>query len=99
MMKPILEQEYVFQSKETGEFHRGRLILEVSNGKEVLTLMPTRAMSLEEIDEVISGFEDDILRKMRVTPREDFDIKLHQDNKLYKVKFKIHRVVEGIEEM
>ena len=98
-MKPILEQEYVFQSKETGEFHRWRLILEVTNGKEVLTLMPTRSMSLEEIDEVISGFEDDVLRKMRVIPREDFDIKLHQDNKLYKVKFKIHRIVEGIEEI
>jgi len=98
-MKPILEQEYVFKSKETGEFHRGRLILEVANGKELLTLMPTRSMSLEEIDEVISGFEDDVLRKMRVTPREDFDIKLHQDNKLYKVRFKIHRVVEGIEEL
>ena len=98
-MRPILEQEYVFQSKETGEFHRGRLILEVTNGKEMLTLMPTRTMSLEEIDEVISGFEDDVLRKMKVTPREDFEIRLHQNNKLYKVKFKIHRVVEEIEEV
>jgi hypothetical protein len=97
-MKPILEQEYVFQSKETGEFHRGRLILEVTSGKELLTLIPTRPMTLEEIDEVISGFEDDILRKMKVTPREDFEIRLHQSNKLYKVKFKIHRIVEGIEE-
>jgi len=98
-MQPILEQEYVFQSKETGEFHRGRLVLEVINGQEVLTLMPTRTMSLEEIDEVISGFEDDVLRKIKVAPREDFHIKLHQDNKLYRVKFKIHRIVEEIEEM
>ena len=98
MKKPMLEQEYVYTVNNTGEYRSVLVTLEVTGESEVLTIKSKNpeSMTLEELDRVLIGFEEDVLSKMKMSIQDSYEVRLDQGGNLYKVNFQYHRTVKSL---
>ncbi|MCL1846048.1 MAG: hypothetical protein FWF77_09105 [Defluviitaleaceae bacterium] len=99
MIKPVLEQEYVYEADGTGEFCNVRVSLDVAEFEEIVTVRPTQNMSLGEIERVLLGFEADVLKRMQMKLEGNYPARLEYKDKIFKIAFDNKHNVKGIVEL
>jgi two-component SAPR family response regulator len=85
--KSVLEQEYVYNCDSTGDFRVVRVSLDVTEMQEIVTLKPQENMTFSEVERVLKGFEDDILKKMQMKLEENHPTRLDYKGRLFKITF------------
>jgi hypothetical protein len=95
-VKPVLEQEYVYNADETGDFRVVRISLDVTEMKEIVTLKPQENMSFAEVERVLTGFEEDVLKKMQMKLEGSYPARLEYKGKVFKIAFDEEHNVKGI---
>ncbi|MCL1878276.1 MAG: hypothetical protein FWF80_05415 [Defluviitaleaceae bacterium] len=99
MVKPVLEQEYVYEADGTGEFFVVRVSLDVTEMEEIVTLRPKVNMTLGEVERVLHGFEADVLKKMQMKLEGNYPARLEFREKTFKVAFDNKHNVKGLVEL
>lgn len=96
VIKPVLEQEYVYQSDGSGEYCVVRVSLDITEMEEIVTLKPQQNMTLAEVERVLLGFEADILREKQMKLEGSYPARLDYKGKIFKVAFDNRHNVKGI---
>ena len=95
-MKPILEQEYVYNADKTEEFRVVRISLDVTEMEEIITIKTEENMTLNEVDRVLHGFEADVLSRMDIKIDKDHPARLMYKGRTLKIDFDENHKVKGI---
>ena len=95
-MKPVLEQEYVYNADKTEEFRVVRISLDVTEMEEIITIKTEENMTLGEVDRVLRGFEADVLSRMDITLDKDYPARLMYKGRTLKIAFGDDHKVKGI---
>ena len=95
-IKPVIEQEYVYTSDSTGDYCVVRISLDVTEMEEIVTLKPQQNMSLSEVERVLHGFEDDVLKKMQMRLEGNYPARLDYKGSVFKIAFDDKHNVKGI---
>jgi len=96
LRKTILEQQYVYESDETGEYCTADVILDITEMNEIVTIKPQQNMTLAEIGRVLHGFEADVLKKMHMKLDATYPAQLEYKNQAFKIAFDENHNVKGI---
>jgi hypothetical protein len=99
MVKPILEQEYVYEADGTGEYCVVNVSLDVTEMEEIVTLKPQQNMTLGEVERVLLGFEKDILNKMQMKLEGNYPARLNYKGHMFKIAFDNKHNVKGVEKL
>jgi len=95
-VKPILEQEYVYQADGTHDYCVVQVSLDVTEMEEIVTLKPEQNMTFSEVERVLLGFEADILNKMQMKLEGSYPARLQYKGKTFKIAFDDAHNVRGI---
>lgn len=95
-VKPVLEQEYVYEADGSGEFCSVRVSLDVTEMEEIVTVRPEENMTLGEVERVLHGFESDVLKKMQMKLEGNYPARLEYKGKVFKIAFDNKHNVKGI---
>jgi len=96
MIKSVLEQEYVYTCDSTGEYNTVRVSLDVTEMEEIVTLKPEINMTLAEVERVLVGFEEDVLKKMGMALEGNYPARLDYKGNILKIAFSPDHKVKGI---
>ena len=96
IVKPILQQEYVYSADGSEEYCTVRVSLDVTEMEEFVTLKPQQNMTLAEVERVLIGFEADVLNKMQMKLEGSYPARLDYKGKIFKIAFDNHHNVKGI---
>jgi hypothetical protein len=94
-VKSVLEQEYVYNADETGDFRVVRISLDVTEMKEIVTLKPQENMTFAEVERVLEGFENDVLKRMQMELSPSQSVRLAYKGRLFEITFNESRKVTG----
>jgi predicted metal-binding protein len=94
--KPVWDMEYVYNADVTNEFRQVRVTLEISETQGRVSMHPVHMMTLNEINNVMREYEDDILKRM-LTPYDSYyPVRLLYNGVECAVKFDSKRQVTEI---
>ena len=96
VVKPIIEQEYVYNVDGTEEYQTVRVSLDITEMEEIVTIKPQSNMTLAEVERVLHGFEADVLERMQMKLEGSYPARLNYKGKVFKVAFDNKRNVKGI---
>jgi len=96
MVKPILEQEYIYTADNTGEYRIVRISLDVTEMEEIVTLKPDQNMTMSEVERTLKDFEADVLNKMQMKLDENYPANLYYKGKTFKIAFDDKKKVKGL---
>jgi hypothetical protein len=94
--KPVWDMEYVYNAEENEEFRQVRVTLEISEKEGRVTLSPNYMMTINEINNVMREYEDDILKKMMTHYDSYYPVRLVYNGVECAVKFDSKRQVTEI---
>jgi len=96
MTKSVLEQEFVYNADTDGEFRVVRVSLDVTEMEEIITIRAEQNMTLSEVERVLKGFEEDILKKMQMKLDDNYPARLEYKGKVFKIAFDREHKVKGV---
>ncbi|MCL2386112.1 MAG: hypothetical protein FWC89_01045 [Defluviitaleaceae bacterium] len=96
VVRPVLEQEYVYTADVSGEYCVVRVSLDVTEMEEIVTLKPEQNMTLAEVERVLVGFEADVLSSMKMKLEGSYPALLDYKGKVFKIAFDQMHNVKGI---
>ncbi|MCL1842222.1 MAG: hypothetical protein FWF79_00220 [Defluviitaleaceae bacterium] len=96
VVKPILEQEYVYTADTSEEYCVVRVSLDITEMEEIVTLKPQQNMTLAEVERVLHGFEKDVLKQMQMKLEGSYPARLDYKGKVFKIAFDDKHNVKGI---
>ena len=96
-IKSVLEQEYVYQADETGEFLNAIVSLGVTERETLVTIRPKQNMTFAEVERVLLGFEADVLQRAKMKLEGSYPALLEYKGKTFKIAFDDKRNVKSIE--
>ena len=94
--KPVLEQEFVYNADEDGDFRVVRVSLDITEMAEIITIKTDHNMTLAEVERVLHGFEEDILRKMEMKLDPNYPARLEYKGNTLKIAFDREHKVKGL---
>lgn len=95
-MTQVLEQEYVYNADKTEDFRVVRISIDVTEFEEIITIKTEENMTMNEIDRVLHGFEQDVLKAMDMSLEGNYPARLLYKGKLLKIAFGPDHKVKGI---
>jgi hypothetical protein len=95
-VKPVLEQDYVYNADGTGEFRSVNVSLGITEMEEIVTLKSEQNMTFGEVERVLVGFEEDIMARMGMKLEGSYPARLEYKGKVFKIAFGDNRNVKGI---
>ncbi|MCL2200293.1 MAG: hypothetical protein FWB80_15390 [Defluviitaleaceae bacterium] len=95
-VKSILEQEYVYEADNTGEYCVVNVSLDITEMEEIVTIKPQQNMTLPEVERVLLGFEADVLNKMQMKLSGSYPARLDYKGRVFKIAFDDSHKVKGI---
>jgi hypothetical protein len=95
-VKSILEQEFVYQADKTGDYCNVTVSLDITEMEEIVTLKPQQNMTLKEVEQVLKGFEADVLTKMQMKLEGSYPARLEYKGRVFKIAFDDSHNVKGI---
>ncbi|MCL2841110.1 MAG: hypothetical protein FWE05_10110 [Defluviitaleaceae bacterium] len=95
-VKPVLEQEYVYTSETTGEYNTVTISLDITEMEEIVTLKTDTNMTMTEVEQVLHGFEADVLKKMAMSLEGNYPARLEYKGRVFKIGFGPDHKVKGI---
>jgi len=96
LKKTILEQEYVYQTDDTGEYCVVSVRLDITEMEEIVTLRPPQNMTFSEVERVLHGFEKDVLETMQMKLEGSYPARIEYKGKTFKIAFDNSHNVKGI---
>jgi len=97
--KTILEQEYVYESDESGEYCNVLVSLDITEMEEIVTVKPHQNMTFAEIERVLFGFEADIMEKMQMKLKGAYPARLEYKGNFFKIALDENHKVKGVERL
>jgi hypothetical protein len=94
--KSILEQEYVYEADNTGDYCNVWVSLDITEMAEIVTIKPQQNMTLSEVERVLLGFEADVLQKMQMKLEGSYPARLDYKGRIFKIAFDENHKVKGI---
>lgn len=95
-VKSILDQEYVYISDATGDFDTVQVSLDITEMEEIVTLRAEKNMTMGEVERVLHGFEEDVLKRMQMSLTGNYPARLEYKGRIFKIAFDNNHKVKGI---
>jgi len=94
--KRVLEQEFVYNADADDDFRVVSVALDITEMAEIITIKTDQNMTMNEIERVLFGFEDDVLKKMEMELNDNYPANLEYKGKTFKIAFNEQHKVKGI---
>jgi len=85
-MIPVINMEYVYTAEESGEYRTVRISMQVDEDSGAILLKPDHEMSIQELENVLRDFDDDVLKKMRFRMVAHCSVQIIYENRTYTVE-------------